>query len=246
MATEAALGHADGAREDQFVVSGVLLQNSSFPAAKALNASAKPVPLLFFGLRAVHAVHAGRHGLSLAEHDTHLVVQGLDAIVARDKIDGGAGADGGGRDGAAGTRRIIAQAPRQAGYAPLEAVDGREALTLIGRERPAVVVMDVGMPEIGGFEVVAQMRAQGWMQPVLLLTAHGGGRFSRAGAHGRSGRLHIEAVRFPGTGGPRAGAVAAGPAGRKENRETRGELHFGKIVVDLARRRHPAWRCRWR
>lgn len=139
-------------------------------------------------------------------------------------------------DDDASTRRIIAQALRQAGYFPLEAVDGREALVLIGREQPAVVVMDVGMPEIGGFEVVARMRAQGWMQPVLLLTAHGAVDFRVRGLTAGADDYVSKPFDFRELVARVQALLRRVPPAERKSEKPAGELHFGEVVVDLARK----------
>jgi DNA-binding response OmpR family regulator len=55
----------------------------------------------------------------------------------------------------------------------VEARDGEEALELIRRERPDVVVLDVMMPGKTGFDVLAEVRANAELaQPaVVMLTA---------------------------------------------------------------------------
>jgi DNA-binding response OmpR family regulator len=49
--------------------------------------------------------------------------------------------------------------------------DGVAALAAIGRDRPAVVVLDVGLPGMDGTEVCRRMRAAGDWTPVLFVTA---------------------------------------------------------------------------
>lgn len=51
-----------------------------------------------------------------------------------------------------------------------EAADGREALAVISRHRPEVVLADVRMPGMDGIELVAQCRLEHPRLPVLLLT----------------------------------------------------------------------------
>lgn len=57
----------------------------------------------------------------------------------------------------------------------LLAADGEEALTLAKRERPAVVLLDVMMPKVNGFEVCEQIRADTELDGthIILLTAKG-------------------------------------------------------------------------
>jgi DNA-binding response OmpR family regulator len=51
------------------------------------------------------------------------------------------------------------------------AVDGLQADAALQRQAPQVVVLDIGLPGIDGFEVVRRLRARGDLTPVLLLTA---------------------------------------------------------------------------
>jgi DNA-binding response OmpR family regulator len=51
------------------------------------------------------------------------------------------------------------------------ATDGLAADQLLQKSTPAVVVLDIGLPGIDGFEVVRRLRARESTVPVLLLTA---------------------------------------------------------------------------
>ncbi len=56
------------------------------------------------------------------------------------------------------------------GYDVTVAHDGRTALTEVARARPAVVILDLGLPDLDGIEVLAGIR--GWSAvPVLVLSA---------------------------------------------------------------------------
>lgn len=60
----------------------------------------------------------------------------------------------------------------RAGYRVSEAVDGRDALRVFHRLPASLVVLDVSMPELDGWEVVARLREISDV-PVLMLTASG-------------------------------------------------------------------------
>ena len=47
---------------------------------------------------------------------------------------------------------------RQAGYEVAEAMTGRQALETVRRERPQLVLLDVNLPDITGFEVCKQIK----------------------------------------------------------------------------------------
>ena len=58
------------------------------------------------------------------------------------------------------------------GHAVLEATTGEEALQHLRRKRPSLVLLDVMMPDMDGFQVVAEIRRLGGpFVPIILLTA---------------------------------------------------------------------------
>lgn len=61
------------------------------------------------------------------------------------------------------------------GYTVLVARDGQEALEIIAREKPDLVLLDVMMPKKTGFEVCQALRASDDWQSIkiLMLTAKG-------------------------------------------------------------------------
>ncbi len=72
-----------------------------------------------------------------------------------------------------GMRLMLRRMLEQAGYEVVEASSGEEGLSRYGLTRPDVVVLDVMMPGLNGFEVVPLLRAKEDMPwtPVLMLTA---------------------------------------------------------------------------
>jgi DNA-binding response OmpR family regulator len=58
----------------------------------------------------------------------------------------------------------------QEGYQVVSAYNGREALTVAQREKPDLIVLDVMMPEMDGYEFMRRHRAES-NTPVILLTA---------------------------------------------------------------------------
>ena len=61
---------------------------------------------------------------------------------------------------------------RSAGYDVVTAHDGREALELVEKARPDLVVMDVSMPGIDGIEAMSRMLARDHKLPIILNTAY--------------------------------------------------------------------------
>jgi DNA-binding response OmpR family regulator len=58
----------------------------------------------------------------------------------------------------------------QEGYRVVSAYNGREALTVAGREKPDLIVLDVMMPEMDGYEFMRKHRVDS-NTPIILLTA---------------------------------------------------------------------------
>ncbi len=61
----------------------------------------------------------------------------------------------------------------EAGYQVETAGHGRDALAIIGRAPPDVVVTDLQMPEMDGLELVEAVRRDHAPLPIILMTAHG-------------------------------------------------------------------------
>jgi two-component system, OmpR family, response regulator len=68
-------------------------------------------------------------------------------------------------------RSMLAAALRHHGFEVSSVANGRDALTTITSDRPDLVVLDVMLPDLDGFEVCRRMRADGDRTPVLFLTA---------------------------------------------------------------------------
>jgi DNA-binding response OmpR family regulator len=67
--------------------------------------------------------------------------------------------------------RGIQYALEQEGYQVSVAVSGEEALAVASELAPDLIVLDVRMPGIDGFETLRRLRADGSKAPVLMLTA---------------------------------------------------------------------------
>ena len=66
---------------------------------------------------------------------------------------------------------LVAAALRYEGFEVAQAHDGRRALAEVERFRPHLVVLDVQLPDLDGFDVQRRLRAEGRDVPVLFLTA---------------------------------------------------------------------------
>ena len=68
-------------------------------------------------------------------------------------------------------REVVGYALRREGYAVSEARHGGDALTQLGERSFDLLVVDVSMPEVDGFELVRRLRADDHATPVLFLSA---------------------------------------------------------------------------
>jgi len=57
------------------------------------------------------------------------------------------------------------------GFRVLEAADGEAALDVVSKQHPALIVLDVMLPKLDGFEVCRKLRAGGDQTPIIMLTA---------------------------------------------------------------------------
>jgi diguanylate cyclase (GGDEF)-like protein/PAS domain S-box-containing protein len=69
-------------------------------------------------------------------------------------------------------RMMSREALEVAGFAVVEAADGAEALSLIGEQRPDIVLLDIKMPVMDGFETCREIRKTeaGRHMPILVMT----------------------------------------------------------------------------
>src|SRR5258708_36102433 len=69
--------------------------------------------------------------------------------------------------------RGLADALSYQGYACDTAPDGKQGLAAARKGRYDVLLLDVMLPELSGFDVVRRLRAEGNRTPTILLTAKG-------------------------------------------------------------------------
>src|ERR1700760_5167310 len=67
-------------------------------------------------------------------------------------------------------REVIRVALRKAGMTVNEAKDGREALMRFAADRPDLLILDIGMPELDGLDVCREVRKTSDV-PILFLSA---------------------------------------------------------------------------
>jgi DNA-binding response OmpR family regulator len=60
------------------------------------------------------------------------------------------------------------------GYAVLEAEDGERGLAMARSEQPDLVILDVMLPLLNGFQVLQALRREGFAMPIIVLSARTG------------------------------------------------------------------------
>jgi two-component system KDP operon response regulator KdpE len=68
-------------------------------------------------------------------------------------------------------RRFLRTSLTAQGYQVTEAEDGRTALELLKRNTTDVLVLDLGLPDIDGFDVIRQLRDAGSVVPIIVLSS---------------------------------------------------------------------------
>ena len=74
-------------------------------------------------------------------------------------------------------RKVIKVNLAASGYEVKTAVNGEDGLKAIAKQRPVLIMLDVKMPGMSGFDVLASLRANQFLKdiPVIIMTAFLGG-----------------------------------------------------------------------
>ncbi|HSC13923.1 MAG TPA: response regulator, partial [Gammaproteobacteria bacterium] len=70
----------------------------------------------------------------------------------------------------------LAMLLQMAGHEVCTALGGQAALTLAGSFRPEVALLDIGMPDVDGYEVAKRVRQTPWGRDALLIALTGLGQ----------------------------------------------------------------------
>lgn len=87
---------------------------------------------------------------------------------------------------------ILAHLVRARGFEPIQVYSGQEALTEVSRRRPDVILLDLSLPDINGFEVCDRLKRdrETNLIPVVMVTAHHDAKERAAGVRvGANGYL---------------------------------------------------------
>lgn len=79
------------------------------------------------------------------------------------------------------TNKLICAVLRRVGHEPLPAFDGQDALDVLDKNHIDLLVSDVMMPRMSGFELTRALRDTGYDLPILMLTAKQGQEALREG-----------------------------------------------------------------
>jgi len=75
-------------------------------------------------------------------------------------------------DDESGIRELLSDLLIFLGYQPFIAADGREALELIARNEPDLIITDINMPKMDGIELLRRVKKQNAKLPVLLISGY--------------------------------------------------------------------------
>jgi len=73
-------------------------------------------------------------------------------------------------DDAEKIRAVVRKLLEKAGHEVAEAADGRECLRVLYDRKPDLVLLDVSMPDMDGWEALERIREMTWV-PILMVTA---------------------------------------------------------------------------
>ncbi len=76
-------------------------------------------------------------------------------------------------DDEAGVRDLLGDALKLAGFETVTANDAMNALTLLRTVKPDLLIVDINMPMMDGFEFIERIRGNGDNTPALMLSARG-------------------------------------------------------------------------
>jgi CheY-like chemotaxis protein len=69
-------------------------------------------------------------------------------------------------------RDMLSRRLERKGYQVVIAVDGAQAVSMAASEAPALILMDMSLPILDGWEATRQIKATSPSPPIIALTAH--------------------------------------------------------------------------
>jgi two-component system, OmpR family, KDP operon response regulator KdpE len=129
-------------------------------------------------------------------------------------------------------RRFLRTSLTAQGYVIIEADNAKEALAMLSRNRVDVLVLDLGLPDLDGLDVLKQVRASGADVPVIVLS-------SRADEAGKVAALDLGAddyVTKPFGIDELLARIRAALRHRLQQHGEKPVFKAGDLTVDLVRR----------
>ncbi|WP_340021466.1 response regulator transcription factor [Paenibacillus sp. FSL K6-1096] len=127
--------------------------------------------------------------------------------------------------------RVLGAYLRKAGFHVTRAADGRSALEAFGEAPPSLVLLDIMLPEIDGFELLGLIRERSSC-PVIMLTARDGIKDRLAGLDGGADD-YMSKPFIPEEVVARVRAVLRRPSQWSDGSRKR---HFGSLFIDFSAR----------
>jgi len=129
-------------------------------------------------------------------------------------------------------QRLLRTSLSSQGFRVIEAADGEAALAEIERSRPDLVILDLGLPDISGLDLIRIVRSGGSAVPILVLS-------SRADEKGKVEALDLGADDYVTKPFGTAELFARVRAALRHRLQQQGEqpvFRSGDLYVDLVRR----------
>ena len=129
-------------------------------------------------------------------------------------------------------RRLLRTSLSSQGFGVVEAADGREAVEQIRRSSPDLVILDLGLPDMSGLDLIRTIRAGGSSLPILVLS-------SRSDERGKVEALDLGADDYVTKPFGTAELFARIRAALRHRLQQQGEqpvFRGGDLSVDLVRR----------
>ncbi len=129
-------------------------------------------------------------------------------------------------------RRFLRVSLSAQGYRVFEAETGESALDHIGRDHPEMIVLDLGLPGLDGFEVIRRLREAGSSVPIIVLS-------SRADERGKVEALDLGAddyVTKPFGVEELLARIRSALRHRLQQQGERPVFRSGDLMVDIVRR----------
>ena len=118
------------------------------------------------------------------------------------------------------------------GYQVSSSTTGGGALNLVATLRPDLLILDLGLPDMDGLEVIRRLRARAQSLAILILSARSAQPGEGCCARPRRQRLHHQTVRHERTSRPPARRTPTHPPRRAQS-----VISLGIATIDLAARR---------